>query len=388
MQTAFSTDGGVDYLNALVYGSRQEHATCRGHEDDAVALWQSECDVAQDKSNTFYAAEPNCLGSTAAYIDKDEYLECTTGVGVWYTEHYSGFAAAVAKCDNQYDVKESYHGWCDNNQSHFETTYVAYATKLTDTCTAFDTCYTDMLAEHDRLKSETQLSEVSQVETYKAVKILDCLIGIFETAITENLISGAVENCLSQEVDASNLTIGYPLVAAPELCDTTTASWNATEYSNLNASHIEPAVDGIPGLETSGGAMTRATTAVPVEPTASPGGGAMTRATTAAPINPVAPTQQPGGAMTRATTLGPDYTTVTGPGAAGQVYTTRGPSYTTVTGPGAAGQVDTTRGPDYTTPPPAPGTQGQVYTTRGPDYTTITAAGAAMTKRTTAVPGR
>jgi hypothetical protein len=246
MQNGFTADAGVDELNAVVYGSRNEHAGCRGLEDDHVTLWQSLCDDAQDKSNAFYSAEPDCLGSTAEYIDKDEYLTCTTATGVWYEAHYSGFSAAVTKCDNQYDVKESYHGWCDNNQTHFETAYVAYATRLSDTCTTFDTCYTSALGHHTELTSNMTGKETSQKELYKAVSKLNCLIAIFETATSENLIAGAVESCVNAAVDTSHLDITYDAVPSPEPCDVTTATWNATEYSNLNASHLEPIDSMVP----------------------------------------------------------------------------------------------------------------------------------------------
>lgn len=234
--TAFTRDGGVDFLQTTVNSARTTHSTCRDGE-------VTDCDAYRQEATTLRSSAPTCScgghwGQNGNQITTtsvaDGVEDCMALHETWMTS-YNSLVNKQTACNNRVNT-------CSTDQSAFESDFCQYREGLTSACQGLTACLepqgqATLVAQRETSRSDLQMLEASQKELYVVVQKCKCwvdLLKVDSVPTTEQFSS-----CATLDPSTSDLDLSYPDFLPVETCSTQPVTrfpgdgqWRVTEYDS------------------------------------------------------------------------------------------------------------------------------------------------------------
>lgn len=224
--------GGVTALSVIAQSKREAHSTCRDEEITAETHQQ-------DSQTAFDGVASPCKTDYQFYnaYDKSQN-QGNAGSLTDIINKASNLDAAVTSLATKASE-------CDSKQTDFESAFCAYANKVTQTCSNYDTCYDTNKVDWQSVNTSVHELEASQKIILKMLKKVECYINALAAAKDTMPTQATITTCQTlgttaeTAIDVSSLDINYKTLPVKITCTEQNSishappnGFQAQEYTN------------------------------------------------------------------------------------------------------------------------------------------------------------
>jgi len=210
---AFAGSDGVVAKMQAMQTARNTHSQCRDTEDAQIDTMESDCGTFQTLSSECHASsdpDQNWFASSAAASGSGKKLRAI----IDQAKTCRSSVATVTATAQQ----------CDTDQATFQSAFCAYESKLSETCTALENCYTLAANNKNQADNAIKVLERDQKILWRMVQKVHCFLDTLIAAAESNTppTQDTINTCNGKDytTDADDsISIAYEAAEAKDECE-------------------------------------------------------------------------------------------------------------------------------------------------------------------------
>lgn len=211
----------IHALETVVKQYKTEHKECRAREE----YWYNEMTKICSEFSTFRVSLHLPADLPGPQSTDRQVLDYLKTMGEYFGPLSEIYEAKYATCQAYTTNYTSVQTECTESQSDYEESLCTLRTRLTETCSMHNTCWSSAVTRYN-VRRQTVESMLQQKRTeFEAAAKMECLLGSWNWTLNPCIVNDTlVESCNSMAPNVTNITVTWPDVPTPVECSTDSVS--------------------------------------------------------------------------------------------------------------------------------------------------------------------